>query len=1505
VRSRVASRLLPLLLVGAALGGLALVATLALHESSAVAAGTSTCSVSGTTATVTLDEAASPFTTTLSQDGSDNLLVNGTACGNFATGPDALTAIDLLETPGAPGQTVVLDQTGSGGLFPCSTAIDGTLQPSDTIQVLGAVAEDLAVGDSAPGIAGVDLDSCSSSQIGTITGVGAFVLAAGSGSGTLSAGGDAALSSPLDVPATLVPASGSSEILRGGTADDTIDFSNVATNASTALTVNVSGALVSGVANGTATVGSTTYTFADGLANFTDLIGASSGHTDFLASSTGGYTLSASGTGDSLDLAAIASGTTVDLLGGTTGTVCVGATPCSIADTDTISGLTTVTGSAGGGDTFIGGSATYTFTQAANGNTFEVGTGPETITDPGSTNTVDFSALSVPTTVNVSGVTVGSVANDTATAAGSTYSFGSSPTTFKGAASGSTTFLAGSSADTFEGAGSTNTLSFADSSGSSLLVCVVDASSCTGAGQAKLGATVEPFSGINDFDGLTPGNTDFVAGDTGGFSFVGNGTGNVADFSGATSGVDADLSAGTVQVASGTDTLSGIVTVAGSNAGANTFVAGASSETFSDIGTTGGDTIDFSNVATNSSTPLTVNVSGAPANTVANGTAAVGSTTYAFTDGFSNFTDFIGASSGYTDFLASATGGYSFSASDTGDSLDLSAIAPGATVDLSGGSGTTGTVCVGATPCSTADTDTISGLTSITGPAGGNTTFIGGTANYSFTDLGNDNTFIVGPLSETITDPGSGNTIDFGPLHVAMIIDAADDTATVGSSSYTFSSAPTTFEGSATGGTFFDAGSTADTFDGTGPGNVLSFAEAPTSSPLAVCVAEASPCTGANQAQLGTVVEPFSGISFFDGLATGNTTFYASDTGGLSFVGDGTGNVADFSAATSGVNANLFSNTVGVASGSDTLSGIDTVVGSSAGANTFVVGTDSETFSDDGSAGGDTIDFSNVATNSSTALTVNVSGVNVGSTVNGTATVGSTTYIFTDGFSNLTDFIGAASGNTTFLAGASPDSFEGSDTGNTLSFADSPGTSLLVCVVEASSCTGAGQAQIGSAVELFSGIDVFDGLAAGNTSFVAGSTGGYTFNGSGQGNSLDLSAAPPGATVTINGPGQGTVTGLTSGGPDSFVDIQSFKGASNIVSPVTAEPTSLAPTTVGLGYTVQLAGHGGTSPYSGWAVENGSLPPGLTLSASGLLSGTATAGGTFNFVVSLLDTDGVAGGTSYALTVNAAPNSPPPASPPPPTPPVTTSQQGYLSVAADGGIFNYGNAAFYGSMGGQHLNAPIEGMAEAPHGGGYWEVASDGGIFNFGNAQFYGSMGGQHLNAPIVGMAATPDGGGYWEVASDGGIFSFGDAHFYGSTGSIHLNAPIVGMAASPTGHGYWLVASDGGIFSYGDGGFFGSRGGQPLNKPIVGMAASSTGHGYWLVASDGGIFNYGDAGFFGSAGSVHLNKPIVSIMSSPGGQGYWLVASDGGIFNYGDAGFLGSAGSGPLNAPVVGGVPS
>jgi len=59
------------------------------------------------------------------------------------------------------------------------------------------------------------------------------------------------------------------------------------------------------------------------------------------------------------------------------------------------------------------------------------------------------------------------------------------------------------------------------------------------------------------------------------------------------------------------------------------------------------------------------------------------------------------------------------------------------------------------------------------------------------------------------------------------------------------------------------------------------------------------------------------------------------------------------------------------------------------------------------------------------------------------------------------------------------------------------------------------------------------------------------------------------------------------------------------------------------------------------------------------------------------------------------------------------------------------------------LNAPVVGLAPTPDGGGYWLVAADGGVFTFGDAGFDGSGAGTTTGgAAAVGLAGRP--GGYW-----------------------------------------------------------------------------------------------------------------------------------------------------------------
>jgi hypothetical protein len=71
-------------------------------------------------------------------------------------------------------------------------------------------------------------------------------------------------------------------------------------------------------------------------------------------------------------------------------------------------------------------------------------------------------------------------------------------------------------------------------------------------------------------------------------------------------------------------------------------------------------------------------------------------------------------------------------------------------------------------------------------------------------------------------------------------------------------------------------------------------------------------------------------------------------------------------------------------------------------------------------------------------------------------------------------------------------------------------------------------------------------------------------------------------------------------------------------------------------------------------------------------------------------------------------------------------------------------------------------MASTPSGQGYWLVAADGGVFNYGDAPFLGSLGDHPPDLPVVSMAPTQTGRGYWLLGADGGIFSLGDARFHG-----------------------------------------------------------------------------------------------------------------------------------------------
>ena len=131
-----------------------------------------------------------------------------------------------------------------------------------------------------------------------------------------------------------------------------------------------------------------------------------------------------------------------------------------------------------------------------------------------------------------------------------------------------------------------------------------------------------------------------------------------------------------------------------------------------------------------------------------------------------------------------------------------------------------------------------------------------------------------------------------------------------------------------------------------------------------------------------------------------------------------------------------------------------------------------------------------------------------------------------------------------------------------------------------------------------------------------------------------------------------------------------------------------------------------------------------------------------------------------------------------------------------------------------HLNQPIVGMAPTTDGRGYWLVASDGGIFSYGDAAFYGSTGryppepadrrhGSHPRRPR--LLARGVRRRHLQLRRRG---------VRRSTGAIHLNQPIVGVAptADGTGTGSWRPTA--GSSRFGGAGYYGSTAGTGAERP-------------------------------------------------------------------------------------------
>ncbi|MDN2708995.1 putative Ig domain-containing protein [Janthinobacterium sp. SUN118] len=198
---------------------------------------------------------------------------------------------------------------------------------------------------------------------------------------------------------------------------------------------------------------------------------------------------------------------------------------------------------------------------------------------------------------------------------------------------------------------------------------------------------------------------------------------------------------------------------------------------------------------------------------------------------------------------------------------------------------------------------------------------------------------------------------------------------------------------------------------------------------------------------------------------------------------------------------------------------------------------------------------------------------------------------------------------------------------------------------------------------------------------------------------LNLSGAAATSVAVASAAAHGTATASGTsitytptagyGGPDSFTyTATNGSGTSapatvtiTVAGPtITIAPSTLPAATVGAAYSQSVTASNGFAPY-GYAISAGTLPAGLTLNAAtGVLSGTPTAGGSFNFTVRATDSSTgngpYSGARAYSLTVSAPTISVTPTVMPAMTAGVAYSQ----SISAAGGTAPYTYAITGGSV---------------------------------------------------------------------------------------------------------------------------------------------------------------------------------------------------------------------------------
>jgi len=295
--------------------------------------------------------------------------------------------------------------------------------------------------------------------------------------------------------------------------------------------------------------------------------------------------------------------------------------------------------------------------------------------------------------------------------------------------------------------------------------------------------------------------------------------------------------------------------------------------------------------------------------------------------------------------------------------------------------------------------------------------------------------------------------------------------------------------------------------------------------------------------------------------------------------------------------------------------------------------------------------------------------------------------------------------------------------------------------------------------------------------------------------SIEIVTPPAQGSVTVNGlsviytpqPGFfGTVTFTYKA-----IGFSDGNGAGAESAPATVTITLAAPTlTLGGGalaagqiaqpYSETFAASGGTAPYT-YAITAGALPSGVTLASDGTLSGSPTAGGTFNFTITATDSSTGTGPFSISGTYSLAISAPAMSVTPAALPSATVAQAYSQSFAAAGGVAPYTYAVTAGALPAGLTLASNGALSGTPTAGGTFNFTVTATDSSTGAGPYTASQAVTlTVNGSTIAVTPTALAGGTRGVAYSQSVSATGGVAPY--TYTVASGALPAGLTLSPQG---------------------------------------------------------------------------------------------------------------------------